>query len=60
MLAAIRKIVSENEYFAPGEDFEDKEYELFGKGGFETIVEKVANIEKQSGIYDLVIFTPIF
>ena len=30
-----------------------------GKDGFETMVEKVANIEKQLGIYDLSMFTPI-
>lgn len=59
LFPAIRKIVSENEYFALGEDFEDKEHELFGKDGFETIVEKVANIEKQLGVYELSMFTPI-
>jgi hemerythrin-like domain-containing protein len=59
LFPAIRKIVSENEYFALGEDFEDKEHELFGEDGFEAMVEKVANIEKQLGIYDLSMFTPI-
>jgi hemerythrin-like domain-containing protein len=59
LFPAIRKIVSKNEYFALGEEFEDKEHELFGEGGFETIVEKVANIEKQLGIYELSHFTPI-
>lgn len=42
-----------------GEDFEKKEHELFGIEGFESIVEKVADIEKQLGIYDLSEFTPI-
>jgi hemerythrin-like domain-containing protein len=55
---ALRKIISSNEYFALGEDFEDKEHELFGEDGFETIVNNVANIEKQLGIYDLSRFTP--
>jgi hemerythrin-like domain-containing protein len=59
LFPAIRKIVTKNEYFALGEDFEDKEHELFGKDGFETMVEKVANIEKQLGIYDLSMVTPI-
>jgi len=59
LFPAIRRIVSENEYFALGEDFEDKEHELFGTDGFEKMVEKVANIEKQLGIYDLSMFTPI-
>jgi hemerythrin-like domain-containing protein len=58
LFPALRKIVSENEYFAMGENFEDREHELFGKDGFETIVEKVADIEKQLGIYDLSMFTP--
>ncbi len=59
LFPAIRKVVSENEYFALGEDFEDQEHKLFGKDGFETMVEKVANIEKRLGIYDLSMFTPM-
>jgi len=59
LFPAIRKIVSEDEYFALGEDFEDKEHELFGEDGFEKMVDKVADIEKQLGIYDLTMFTPI-
>jgi hemerythrin-like domain-containing protein len=58
LFPSIRKIISEDEYFALGEDFEDKEHELFGEDGFETIVEKVADIEKQLGIYELSGFTP--
>jgi hypothetical protein len=53
LFPSIRKIISEKEYFDLGEDFEQKEHELFGNDGFETIVEKVADIEKQLGIYDL-------
>jgi hemerythrin-like domain-containing protein len=59
LFPAMRNIFSENEYFALGEDFEDREHELFGKEGFEIMVEKVANIEKQLSIYDLSMFTPI-
>lgn len=58
LFPAIRKIVSKNEYFALGEEFEDKEHELFGEDGFDTMVERVATIEKQLGIYDLSQFTP--
>jgi hemerythrin-like domain-containing protein len=58
LFPSIRKIISKNEYFALGEDFEQKEHELFGNDGFETIVEKVADIEKELGIYDLSQFTP--
>jgi hemerythrin-like domain-containing protein len=58
LFPALRKIVTPNEYDALGEDFERKEHELFGEGGFEEIVEKVATIEKGLGIYDLAQFTP--
>ncbi len=58
LFPAIRKIVSKNEYFALGEDFEHKEHKLFGQDGFDTMVERVAAIEKQLGIYDLSQFTP--
>jgi hemerythrin-like domain-containing protein len=59
LFPALRRIISKNEYFALGEDFEDKEHELFGEDGFEAMVEKVADIEKQFGIYDLSKFTPL-
>ena len=59
LFPALRKIVSKDEYFALGEDFEDKEHELFGEDGFEAMVDKVADIEKQLGIYDLSKFTPL-
>jgi hemerythrin-like domain-containing protein len=58
LFPALKKIVSSNEYDALGEDFEKKERELFGTDGFETMVERVANVEKQLGIYDLSEFTP--
>ncbi|MCC6359161.1 MAG: hemerythrin domain-containing protein [Phycisphaerales bacterium] len=58
LFPALRKIVSANEIAALGEDFEKKEHELFGDGGFEEIVEKVAGIEKELGIYELSQFTP--
>jgi hemerythrin-like domain-containing protein len=59
LFPALRTIISSNEYFALGEDFEDKEHELFGEDGFETMVDKVADIEKQLGIYELSRFTPV-
>jgi hemerythrin-like domain-containing protein len=58
LFPAFRKLVSGSEYDALGEEFEKKEHELFGEGGFQAIVEKVAGIEKQLGIYDLAQFTP--
>jgi hemerythrin-like domain-containing protein len=59
LFPALRRIVSAHEYAALGEDFERKEHQLFGKAGFEGIVEKVARIEKELGIYDLASFTPV-
>src|ERR1700751_1706198 len=58
LFQAFKKIVSGNEYDSLGEEFENNEYKLFGKDGFETMLDKVANIEKQLGIYDLSKFTP--
>ena len=53
-----RKIVSGHEYDSLGEHFEKKEHELFGEDGFEKMVDKVAAIEKELGIYELAQFTP--
>ena len=58
LFPAFRKIVSANEYASLGEDFEKKEHELFGEDGFEKMVDKVSNIEKKLGIYELAQFTP--
>ena len=58
LFPALRKVVSDHEYDALGEDFEKKEHQLFGKEGFEGIVDKVAAIEKTLGIYELAQFTP--
>jgi hemerythrin-like domain-containing protein len=58
LFPAFRKIVSKHEYNSLGEDFEKKERELFGEDGFESMVDKVAAIEKKLGIYDLAKFTP--
>jgi len=52
------KMLDEKEYDKPGDEFEKKEDELFGEGGFEKNVEKVAQIEKTLGVYDLSKFTP--
>lgn len=58
LFPAFRKIVSKHEYDSLGEDFEKKEHELFGADGFEAMVNKVSEIEKTLGIYDLSQFTP--
>jgi hemerythrin-like domain-containing protein len=58
LFPALRRIVSKNEYDSLGEDFEKKEHTLFGEDGFETMVDKVAEIEKALDIHDLAKFTP--
>jgi hemerythrin-like domain-containing protein len=58
LFPAFRKIVTPQEYDKLGEDFEDREHELFGEKGFEGVVDRVATIEKALGIYDLAQFTP--
>ncbi len=55
---AFRSIVSAREFHSLGEEFEDKETELFGKSGFEKFVGEVADLEKPLGIYELTEFTP--
>jgi len=59
LFPAIRDIIKGRYYLELGEQFEDKEHELFGEKGFEGMVEKVAGIEKRLGIYDLILFTPV-
>lgn len=58
LFPAFRKIVSKHEYDSLGEEFENNEHKLFGDDGFETMVNKVADIEKSLGIYELAQFTP--
>jgi hemerythrin-like domain-containing protein len=58
LFPALRHIVSTQEFGALGEDFEKMEHTLFGDDGFDTIVDRVATIEKSLGIYDLAQYTP--
>ncbi len=58
LFPAFRSIVSPREFDELGEKFEARENELFGKEGFEKVVESVGEIEKKLGIYDLSKFTP--
>jgi hemerythrin-like domain-containing protein len=60
LFPAFRKLLSKDEYIKLGDIFEEKEYELFGKDGFDNIVGQVTNIEKELGIYNLSEFTPHF
>jgi hemerythrin-like domain-containing protein len=53
-----KKLVTQEEYDKLGEIFAEKEQEIFGKDGFNTILDKVALIEKELGIYNLSQFNP--
>jgi hemerythrin-like domain-containing protein len=54
----LRSVVSANEFDSMAEDFERDETRKFGRDGFETMVGRVASIEKAIGINDLAAFTP--
>jgi hemerythrin-like domain-containing protein len=58
LFPAFRIIVSQHEYDLLGEEFERNEKKRFGEDGFETMINRVADIEKQLGIYELAQFTP--
>lgn len=58
LFPALHKIVSPHEYDALGEQFEKIERQTFGGDGFDIYVDKVADLEKRLGIYDLAKFTP--
>jgi hypothetical protein len=54
----LRQVVPANEFRDMADLFEDEEHRRFGQAGFEGVVDKVADIEKSLGIYDLSQFTP--
>jgi len=58
LFPAFRSVVPTREFHELGEQFEDREHSLFGKNGFEVIVQQVETSERELGIYDLARFTP--
>jgi hypothetical protein len=54
----LRDVVPAAEFRDMAETFEDEEHRRFGQAGFQGVVDKVADIEKSLGIYDLSQFTP--
>jgi hemerythrin-like domain-containing protein len=54
----LRSVVSAHEFDAMAEDFEKDEQKKFGQDGFETMVQRVADLEKKLGINNLAQFTP--
>jgi len=53
----LRDVVPAKEFRDLAETFEDEEHRRFGQAGFQGVVDKVADIEKGLGIYDLSQFT---
>lgn len=57
LFPAFRDVVGRSGYRELGEQFEDKEHEIFGEHGFENAVAEVARLEAALGIGDLARFT---
>jgi hemerythrin-like domain-containing protein len=58
LVPAFRDVVGRAGYRELGEQFEEKEHQLFGEHGFRQVVGQVADIERSLGIHDLAGFTP--
>lgn len=58
LFPALHQLYTDRQYDQLGDEFENKERQLFGVNGFETIVSQVEQLEKNLGIYDLAQFTP--
>ena len=58
LFPALHKIVSPHEYDAMGEQFERIERQTFGGDGFDIYLDKVTELEKRLGVYDLAQYTP--
>jgi hemerythrin-like domain-containing protein len=57
LFPAIHSLLTDRQLATLGDTFEDKEHDLFGKDGFENVVEQVAALERNLDIYDLAQFT---
>jgi hemerythrin-like domain-containing protein len=58
LFPSFRSIVGRAGYRELGEEFEEKEHQLFGEHGFDDTVAEVARLESALGIADLEGFTP--
>lgn len=54
----VRSLINEEEFKELSEKFEEIEHQLFGDKGFESIIKKIEDIEKELGVYQLEQFTP--
>jgi hemerythrin-like domain-containing protein len=58
LFPAFRGVVGRTGYRELGEEFEEKEHQLFGEHGFDQAVSQVADMERALGIHELASFTP--
>ncbi len=57
LFPAFKTVMTPKEYDLLGDQFEDKEHELFGSEGFEGVVVQIEGIERAYGIFELRQFT---
>jgi hemerythrin-like domain-containing protein len=57
LFPVFHSLFTEEEFDKLGDQFEEKEHQLLGSAGFEGTVERVAQLEKALGIYELSKFT---
>ena len=55
---ALRDMMPADEYAELGENFEEREHEILGEGGFDAMVERAAEIERRFGIHDVDHYSP--
>jgi hemerythrin-like domain-containing protein len=58
LFPAFHQLLTQREYDQLGDQFEARENELFGKEGFEKMVDEVAGLERRLGLENLAQFTP--
>jgi hypothetical protein len=58
LFPAFSALMPPGEFAALGEQFEDKEHEVVGEGGFKGVVQRIQRLEQSLGIADLAHFTP--
>lgn len=59
LFPAFKEVLTEKKYASLGEEFEEIEHQKFGGDGFDMMVDRVEEIERQAGIYELDQFTPV-
>ncbi len=58
LFPALRKIISKTEYYTMATNFEKREFDKFGAGGYQSTLDKVSFLEEQLGIDELNKYTP--